>query len=167
MKQASLFLLVSTGLFSLAACSDTTGPGDSPLRVVSASVLVNGNAVSDAVRPDHGDSLRFEAQVAPAGSPLVRRIRVEHWMVVAPRSRGGGDRGSFRLRGVIELYDDGTHGDRVSGDGLYGHEGELFDMMQFMGQPMDRMSGEHIFQVFAEDIDGNHSNHVSLGMRVR
>jgi hypothetical protein len=143
-------LVLSAGLLTLAACNDSTGPDQSLFQITSASALLNGTPIAGPIRPDHGDQLRFEARVTPVGPAVLDHVVLEHW------ARGVKGR-KVRL-GSTNLYDDGTHGDRIAGDGLYSHEAEFFELMLFMGGDMHRMTGSHDFSIYAVSSDGSSSD---------
>jgi hypothetical protein len=156
---SAALILLATWL--LASCAEDTGPGESPAQIVSASLLVNGREPMDGITPGHGDTLHLEARAALSGTAAeIRRVVVDH--ITPPMTEGR----SVRHKGVLALYDDGTHGDPTPADQIYCHEGDLLDMMEWMGRGMQMMGGRHTFEIYAEDADGNQSNHVSLSLLV-
>jgi hypothetical protein len=160
MKRLLALVLASAGVLLVSGCTDETGPGTSPIEILSASLLVNGEPVADGVRPTHGDMMHIQAQVTPGSLAMVQRVMVDHTSPPMVRGR------SMHHEGVMMLYDDGTHGDHRPGDGLYCHEGDMIEMMRFMGQGMGMMQGEHKLEIYVEDGDGNHSEHYTLPMKI-
>lgn len=110
-------------VIALAACggdggsSSPTAPADRTLVLSEASILVDGQVVppDGTFRHNHGRAsapaaTRFEARLLEDGAPAVgRRVQVSF-------ERPGG---MMHRSGSFFLYDDGTHGDHVAGDGLY------------------------------------------------
>lgn len=114
-------LLAALLATTLAACggdgggSSPTAPENRTLALTSASVLVDGAPVSPngTFHHNHGGTAgatRFEARLAQEGHPAPGyRVQVRF-------ERPGG---MMHRSGSFFLYDDGTHGDHVPGDGLY------------------------------------------------
>ncbi|GMU66840.1 MAG: hypothetical protein AMXMBFR36_31140 [Acidobacteriota bacterium] len=101
----------------VAACdgsgSAPTSPARSTFDLTSAEILVDGQVVNGAVLPAHHDGAptRFEARLESGGRP------VEGGVVYCQYQRPGSH--GMHHQGVFALHDDGTHGDRTPGDGLY------------------------------------------------
>src|SRR5258708_2761149 len=99
MRSFLALVLASAGILFVSSCADETGPGISPAQIVSARILVNGSAAADGIRPTHGDMMRFEAQVSPASTSMVRRVVMDY--ASPPMARGR----TIRHDAVMELYD--------------------------------------------------------------
>lgn len=115
-------LALATALLLLVSgCSDGDNPtGPTPVRnftVASATVSVNGQVIGDGgvFRHNHGQAgsfTRFEAHLWLDGVHApgeVMQVRYD-------RPQGMGMMGG---PGLFQLHDDGTHGDRIAGDGIY------------------------------------------------
>ena len=121
MTAFSRLTLATALLLPVIACSDGDNPtGPTPvqmLTVASASVSVDGQAVGSGATFQHnhgqgGGSTRFEAHLWLDGAPAPGEVmQVRH-----DRPQG---MGMMRHQGVFQLHDDGTHGDRIAGDGIY------------------------------------------------
>ena len=115
--QTVRFLVCGMAIAALAGCgSGSSTPTSAPapsLTLTAAAVLVGGQTVSGMTLPQgHGQGMatRFEARMGMNGTPLPG---AQMWMQY---QRPGGMMGGS---GTVPLYDDGTHGDRTPGDGLY------------------------------------------------
>ena len=112
--------LVAGTILLLVACSGGDNPtapaGAVEMTVASASVIVDGQVVNGmTLHGEHGGAggTRFEAQIEmPAGTVAGAQMWLRY-------ERPGGMGGMMGGTGVVALFDDGTHGDRVPGDGLY------------------------------------------------
>ena len=65
--------------------------------------------------------------------------------------------------GRIPLYDDGTHGDRVAGDGLYCFEDFVGD---YGCHSDDANSGEYHYEFYGVHHDGHESNHMTVSVTI-
>lgn len=157
-------LSLSTLLILVAACSDSssqspTAPGPSPLVLQSASVSIDGQNVTNGTWNHQGHaaaSTRFEARLHQDGMPVTGQ-----WVYVDfDRPQG---MGMMQHNGRFQLYDDGTHGDHVPGDGLYCLED--FDM-HYGFHHGDAPHGEYHYEYFGEDHQGHHSNHFAVTVQV-
>ncbi len=119
---------VSFALVLTLGCSDSYHPtapmSARDLKVASATLSVNGQVLGDGAvfhqnQAQPGGLTRFEAHLRLDGVPApgqVMQVRYE-------RPQG---MGMMNGPAIFELYDDGTHGDRIAGDGIYcqeDHEG--------------------------------------------
>lgn len=141
----------------LTGCSDgSSSPTESTvggLTMTHAGVTVDGESVDGQTFPqDHGESTRFEARLRDRdGSPGTG------YMVRVRTSRPGGH--GHHRQSELRLYDDGTHGDRVAGDGIYCYE-------DFGGEygchGPHAPAGEHHWEFWGEDHHGHESNHWTI-----
>lgn len=116
-----LLLAIAVSVLVLTACggdggSSPTAPGpDRTLALTEASLTVNGQPVQSGETFPHqheagGGTTRFEATLMDRNGPaLGHRVEV----------RFQRPDGMMHGSGVFRLYDDGTHGDHVPGDGVY------------------------------------------------
>lgn len=108
-------------LVLVIGCSDSDNPtGPTPvqsLTVASASVSANGQVFGDGAVFHHnhgqpGGFTRFEAHLWLDGFHAPGEVM----QVRYGRPQG---MGMMSGPGMFQLYDDGTHGDRIAGDGIY------------------------------------------------
>ena len=163
LRRSAAALLGGALLVLAAGCSDSnpspTAPGSADLVLASASVLVNGQVVGGRSLPrGHGDgaSTRFEAQLTADGAAAPGQTM---WLEFErPRGTGMGHH-----TGRIPLYDDGTHGDRVAGDGLYCFEDFVGD---YGCHSDDAEPGEYHFEFYGVDHDGHETNHMTVSVTI-
>lgn len=155
------FALAALSLMSVACDgSSPTEAGRAPLVLQQATVSVAGVTVNGAtLPPGHGSgaSTRFEARlVDAAGRPAAgHAARVAY-------SRPNGH-GSMMNGGRITLYDDGTHGDHVPGDGIYCYEDTAGD---YGCHGENAPLGQHRYDFYGMDHQGAESNHVMVTVNV-
>jgi hypothetical protein len=105
-------------LLATTHCGESNGPTaptGAGIALTGASVMVNGQIVNgQAVPRGHGHSTRFEASLMFGSRPAPGEV------VQVRFDRPG--LGMMPTTGVFSLYDDGTHGDPVPGDGIYCYE---------------------------------------------
>lgn len=155
-------LLFVAATFAAAACnrSTPTEPAVRALVLRQATVSVDGVVVNGATvsrRHGPGASTRFEAHLADlSGNPALGHMaRVAY-------SRPDGH-GSMMDGGRMTLYDDGTHGDRVSGDGVYCYD----DLDGTYGCHGDNAQmGQHSYDFVGMDHAGGESNHMLVTVNV-
>ena len=139
--------------------SGPTAPENQEIVLSTASISVNGSVVNGQTLPQgHGEggSTRFEAEMMSNGLPSTGATV---WMQY-DRPMG---MGMMRHTGRVELYDDGTHGDRVAGDGLYCLE----DFEGEYGCHSKRAEmGEYHYEFYGEHDDGHESNHMTVTVRI-
>lgn len=151
-----LFLLLAIGCSSDSATP--TAPTRSDLFMTSANILVNGQSVNGlTVARGQGGSTRFEAQLltrpdsTPTSPPMM-------WLEFG-RPQG---MGMARDTGRVQLFDDGTHGDQVTGDGLYCFEDIAGDYgMHTASAPM----GEYHYEFYGIH-DSHETNHINVTVTV-
>lgn len=139
--------------------SGPTAPENQEIVLSAAAVSVNGAVVNGQTLPQgHGEggSTRFEAEVMVNGLPDSRAMV---WMQY-DRPMG---MGMMRHTGRIGLYDDGTHGDRVAGDGLYCLE-------DFQGEygchSKSAEMGEYHYEFYGTHDNGHESNHMTVVVNI-
>jgi hypothetical protein len=136
-----------------------TSPVSTDLVVRSAVVSVNGQSVGGQnLTQGHGDgdSTRFEAQLMAGGVPAPGQVM---WLEFdRPRGMGMGHH-----VGRAQLYDDGSHGDRVAGDGLYCLEDVVGDYGCHSAQAAP---GEYHFEFYGLHSDGHETNHLTVTVTI-
>lgn len=151
--------------FLAPGCSDGNGdsgptvPQSRELVLSNAVVSVNGDAVNGQTFPQGhgaGGSTRFEAEMMSNGS---REPSATVWMQY-DRPMG---MNMMRHTGRLELYDDGTHGDHVAGDGLYCFEDSEGD---YGCHAARAKAGEYLYEFYGFDDDGHESNHMTVRVNI-
>jgi hypothetical protein len=129
------------------------------LQLSNAQVLVNGQlANGQTIQPGQvtGDSTFFQAMLTgPNGPALGEHVQVQY------QTPGGGMGGMMggNGQGIMYLYDDGTHGDPIAGDGIYCFE----DLQGQYGFHMhDAMHGQYHYEFYGLDHFENHTNHMNV-----
>jgi len=154
-------LLVSVSTLGCSGSGDSgpTAPESQEFVLSRAVVSVNGDAVNGQTLPQgfgEGGSTRFEAEMMSNGS---REPGATVWMQY-DRPMG---MGMMRHTGRIQLHDDGTHGDRVAGDGLYCLE-------DFEGRygchSASAEMGEYHYEFYGFHDDGHESNHMTVRVNI-
>lgn len=131
-----------------------SAPTSQNLVLSEAVVSVDGQAVNGQTLPPgfgNGSTTRFEAHLRDGSGPAQgHTVWVEF-----DRPMGQG-MGHGQYQGRFQLYDDGTHGDHVPGDGLYCFE----DFEQEYGcHGPNAHAGEYHYEFWGEHRqDGHHSN---------
>jgi len=136
-----------------------TEPGSAGFSLISAQVVVGGRAVGGQTLPQGhgtGESTRFEAEVTVAGS---QASGATVWMQF-DRPRG---MGMSHHQGRVELYDDGTHGDHVAGDGLYCLEDSIGE---YGCGGVDAGPGEYHYEFFGQNRTGHETNHMLVTVTI-
>ena len=139
--------------------SGPTAPESQEFVLTSATISVQGDVVNGQTLPQgHGEggSTRFEAEVMSNG---MREPGATVWMQY-DRPMG---MNMMRHTGRLQLYDDGTNGDRVAGDGLYCFE-------DFEGEygchSAEAKMGEYHYEFYGEHNDGHESNHMTVTVTI-
>lgn len=154
-------------LLTAAACGEDhpTRPGDenaSDLTLSAATVSVDGQSLDGQdIRQEHlSGPVRYEARLADHhGNPVVGgRVRVRYGM-----SDRMGHMGEYMHQGEFYCYDDGTHGDRVPGDGRYCF---LDDAQQYGCHRADARVGEYRYEFCGLDQHGHESNRMRVTVRL-
>lgn len=123
------------------------------LAVTSADLLVDGESVAGQTMPvGHGEGMaaRFEAHLMMDGAPAPG---YQMWVEYDRPMGMGPQQGRFRL------YDDGTNGDRVPGDGIYCFED--FEGMYACHRNNARR-GDYHYEFYGIDHQGEHTNHMDF-----
>ena len=161
-RTATRLCLAAAAVSMLSACdgSSPTEPRRGSLVLQQATVSVAGVTVNGATVPrGHGSGVgtRFEARLVDAsGTPAAG-----HTARVAYTRPNG--HGSMMDGGRMTLYDDGTHGDRMAGDGLYCYE----DFGGDYGCHGDNAQmGQHRYDFYGMDHSGGESNHMMVTVEV-
>lgn len=154
----TLIVAVALSPLAVVACGgdggdSPTAPGGAPLVLASASVLVDGQPVSNGDTFHHrhgaaGGSTLFRAVVerdgvAASGPEVVCRFDLPQGHM-------------HQQHGEFHLYDDGTHGDPVAGDGVYHHE-DLDGRYGFHHGGAGH--GEYQYEMWGQGPGGGHTNH--------
>lgn len=135
-----------------------TSPDGSLLVLTRATVSVNGQVLNGETLPQgHGEGVaeRFEAVLEKDGVRVAGgTVRVQH------DSPGGMMMGPP----AFYLYDDGTHGDRMPGDGLYCLE----DFQGQYGCHTNQASrGAHHYDFMGMDGQGHKSSQMRVTVTIR
>jgi hypothetical protein len=156
-KNIIVFSVIMVTIVVLAGCKK--GTVDSPLAL-TAVIMINGSDMTNGTMsgPRQADRMTLRAQFSdPQGNHTIRTA-------VASYNRG---HGMMNRMGEITLWDDGTHGDHVPGDGWYTMEDDMLQMMSSMGHHWNEIMGEHEFGFYCLDEDGNESNHITVRLNVQ
>lgn len=153
---AGLLLVIASGC---GGSGTPTALAATDLVVSDAKVLVDGESVGGLTLPmGHGDGAvtRFEAQLMADGAPTPGQVM---WLEFdRPRAMGMGHH-----TGRIPLFDDGTHGDLVAGDGLYCYE----DMAEEYGcHGAGAGAGEYHYEFYGLHAGGHESGHVTVTVTI-
>jgi len=147
--------------FTLTGCNGKEGPTSpegSSLVLTRASLSVNGQVVNGQTLPrGHGEggAARFETVLEEDGVRMTGgTVRVQHevpgGMMMGPAE--------------FHLYDDGTHGDRTPGDGLYCFE----DVQgQYGCHTSQAPLGSHHYDFMGTDGQGHKSNQMRVTVTIR
>ena len=135
-----------------------TAPSSSAIALTGASVAVNGQIVNGQTLPrghGQGGSTRFEASLMLGGRPAPGQVVQVRFDRPGP--------GMMNTSGMFSLYDDGTHGDRMPGDGIYCYE----DMAgQYGCHSEDARPGQYQYD-FSGMHEGTHeSNHMMVTVTI-
>jgi hypothetical protein len=133
-------------------------PTSSVLTLTGAQVVVEGQVVNGQTMhagQTHGNATLFQATLTgPNGGPAPG-----HTVQVQYHTPGGGSGGMMNGAGLMTLYDDGTHGDPVAGDGTYCYADE--DGHYGFHMPW-APPGQYHYEFFGFDHDDHHSNHMNV-----
>ena len=145
MKMFQIFLLLCFPVL-LISCSEDNGTTSKQVPFPqSVSISIGGqNVTNTAINSGMGNSTLFVA----------RPSRVEPGLTVWVKFKGSSMMSTGS--GMFQMYDDGTHGDRIPGDGEYCFENFNEAPRMHMG---NAMSGHYTFEFYCQDSNGNHSSH--------
>lgn len=143
------------------ACNSPTAPEGpqmmNALRLTGAFVMVGGQVVNgQTMQSGHmnGGSTFFQATLTGSNGPaLGKNVQVRY------QTPGGGMGGMMGGEGILHLYDDGTHGDPIAGDGIY-----CFDdrQGQYGFHMQNAPHGQYHYEFYGLDHDEQHSNHMNV-----
>lgn len=154
MKVIIFFLFVLVVSIGLAGCSSDNSTSNSTQvpSVQTVNISISGvNVMNSTIAPGEGNSTLFSAFPS----------RVEPGLQVMMQFRTPSMMGGMRSQ---MMYDDGTHGDRVAGDGQYCYE----DVNGNPGMHMQNaMMGNYNFEFYCENSKGDHSSHMNAWVDVR
>lgn len=165
MRSRQMIRFLAPSLLIVAACSGDSGssptaPSIMPAATVvsSAKVVVDGRDVSGMNVPQghHGAVTHFEARVEHDGS---LEPGFEMWM----RYEQPEAHGMMGTQGRARLFDDGTHGDPVAGDGIYCLDD---DIGQIGCQRSDAPMGEYHYDFYGAGPHGDETNHCLVTVTV-
>lgn len=157
-KYFIIISILAIAVFTTGGCKETN-TANSPVAL-DASVWVNDMNISNGnlSNPNQNDRIRLKAQFSdPQGNQTIRNA-------VATYSHG---MGMMDHTVQLTMWDDGTHGDDVPGDGWFHMEDEMADMMSQMGHGWNQIMGDYRFDIYCFDEDGNESNHISVHMTIQ
>jgi hypothetical protein len=155
-----LTTILALPLLVLGACGGGSGGGptapSSQPMLASAAVMVNGqtvNGMSLSRSQSPGGGTRFEATLQMDGHPVAGgSVRVQH------QSPGMG-----MAAGSFMLFDDGTHGDMMAGDGTYSYD----DLREDYGcDAPNTPMGEHHYDFMGTDAQGHQSNSMQVTVTI-
>lgn len=136
-----------------------TEPSSSAITLRSALVKVDGQIVNGQTLPrghGSGGSTRFEASLLleerPAAGQVVR-VQFDR-----PTSSG-----MMNTGGIFALYDDGTHGDTMPGDGIYCYEDVVG---QYGCHRDDAAPGEYHYDFWGMHEGMHESNHMRVTVTI-
>jgi len=156
--QRILGALLLTGLVALAACNGNDSPTAVPTTdVILTDVAVKADGQSLGGQTLHATNMqtghvRFEARLMDRmGDPTPGgRVRIRYEIP---------GMGMMHRNGEFMLYDDGTHGDHMPGDGEYCYE----DVMGEYGcHGSNRPMGPYQYDFCGFDEHGAEGNHMML-----
>jgi len=156
-KNITVFSLIIAAIVVSAGCKK--GAVDSPLAL-TAAIMINGNDVTNGSmsNPNQDDRMTIRAHFSdPQGNQTIRTAFASYSHL----------HGMMNHMGQYTLWDDGTHGDDVPGDGWYCLEDDMVQMMSIMGHNWDQIMGSHEFEFYCLDEDGHESNHITAHLNVQ
>jgi hypothetical protein len=166
-RSSAVIVVVAPVLLLLfVACSSgsdnggPTSPGNSELTLTNADVIVSGQSVAGGTFPQghgEGSSTRFEAELMSDGQMAPgQMVWLEFDMPMGM--------GMMRHSDRVEIYDDGTHGDRIAGDGIYCLE----DLAGNYGcHRADAEPGEYHYEFYGvHATEGHETNHMQVTVTI-
>ena len=150
-------------LLALAGCAGDDGPTapqrSGEVKLTSAVVSVDGKVLNGGIyshEQGYGQSTHFEAMLAwPDGRPMTGGRAFAEYR--------HGDGMMSMMNGRFPMYDDGTHGDHVAGDGVYCYDdGDG----QYGFHHQGAHHGDYRYDFWGEHDAGGMSNHMQVMVRV-
>jgi hypothetical protein len=149
---------------SAIGCNTPTSPdvSEAVLQLVNPLVMVNGQSVGGQtiqMGQMTGNSTFFQASLTVAGGPAPGRTVQVQYQVPHQGPHMMGAPG----QGTMLLYDDGTHGDPVAGDGTY-----CFDDTRgrygfhMANAPM----GQYHYEFYGIGHDQHHTEHMNVTVTI-
>jgi hypothetical protein len=168
MKHAQArFVVAAAALLALGGCSggggsSSGGPvpaaGGSTVQLAGADILIGGQSVSGAtITQGAGPSTLFTTTlVDPANTTQVRTMSMDY--------PAHSSMGMMGYMDTVQLYDDGTHGDLVPGDGRYSY----MDVNGHIGPDgTDCPRGDYLYTFHGTDIMGHDTNSIDCHVTVK
>lgn len=170
-RKRAILSIVLLSAVVIAGCSSSSSPTQTPpdngqLVTTSSQAYVDGQPQAGATRQQgfgEGSSMLFEGVMMQGDQPGAGETM---WMEYdRPMGGGccGGMGGGGRHTGRIQLYDDGTHGDDIPGDGMYHFED--FDG-EFGCQRQNNEGGEYHYEFYGQHHDGSETNHLDMTITI-
>jgi hypothetical protein len=154
---ATLITLVAT--MGCGGNDAPTAPPGSVIALTDARVMVNGEVVNGQTLPrghGAGGSTRFEASFVVGDRPATgQAVRVQF-----DRPAGSG---MMNMGGMFALYDDGSHGDRMPGDGTYCYEDTVG---QYGCHTEDSRPGQYHYDFWGMHESMHESNHMRVTVTI-
>ena len=166
-KRALLSIILLTAVL-IAGCSSTSNsptqppPDNAQLVTTRSQAFVDGTPLAGATRHQgfgEGSSMLFEGAMTLGNQPGIGEMM---WMEY-DRPMGGGGMHGNRHTGRTQLYDDGTHGDDMPGDGIYHFED--FDG-DFGCQRQSHGAGDYHYEFYGEHHDGSETNRIGMTITI-
>jgi len=151
-------LLMTAGCSGSGSSPTAPSPQFTSVALSSATVMVDGQDVSgtSVTQGHHGAATHFEAHVQHQGT-LDPGFQV--WM----RYDQPDGHGMMGRHGSVALYDDGTHGDPVAGDGIYCFDDDMGDIGC---QADDAPMGPYHYDFYGTGPHGDETNHCQVTVTV-
>jgi len=152
-------VLVAAMVLALAAA----GCGDSPtapelaqsFRLTDAQVVIDGEVMNGQTLQQGqqvGSGTLFRASLQGPHGPLAG-------VTVQVQYRRPQAMGPMNMQGLLTLWDDGSHGDPVAGDGIYCY---LDEDGSYGFHMQHHPTGEYHYEFYGVHQDGHHSNHLEV-----
>jgi hypothetical protein len=140
--------------------SSPTSPLTVQLSLQAATVSVGGQVVNGMTLPrghGNGSSTRFEASLVDLGGMPMAGV------TVTMSYQRPGSMGMMGTSGTLHLYDDGTHGDRTPGDGVFCYEDSTGD---YGCHAADAPMGQYHYEFWGDDAHGHQSNRMAVTVTI-
>ena len=145
---------LALALVFLVSCSEdnATSSRQVPFPQSVTISIAGQNVTNTAIRTGMANSTLFVARPSRVEPALTVWVKFSGPSMMNPGS------------GMFQMYDDGSHGDRIPGDGEYCFENFNEAPRIHMG---NAMSGHYTFEFYCQDSSGNHSMHNNAWVDVR